>query len=70
MKKVILKKIYNGMTVVSDIISSKPTLIELSKIVSIIIIFAMFMLMVTHLLLVGEFGFIYWIYKSGWIWNR
>ena len=44
-------------------------LVEVVNIFLITIVFALTALMISHLLVRGEFGFCYWSLRGGWIWS-
>ena len=48
---------------------TKVALTEIVQMVMYSFVFTMVMLMITHLLIMGEFGFCYWSLKGGWIWK-
>ena len=50
-------------------IVTKVVLAEIVQMVMYSFVFMMVMLMIIHLLLMGEFGFCYWSLKGGWIWK-
>ena len=49
---------------------TKVALTEIVQMVMYSFVFTMVMLMITHLLIAGEFGFCYWSLKRGWIWEN
>ena len=49
---------------------TKGALTEIVQMVIYSFVFTMVMLMITHLLIAGEFGFCYWSLKRGWIWKN
>ena len=49
---------------------TKVALTEIVQMVIYSFVFTMVMLMITHLLIAGEFGFCYWRLKGGWIWEN
>ena len=49
---------------------TKVALTEIVQMVIYSFVFTMVMLMITHLLIAGEFGFCYWSLKRGWIWEN
>ena len=49
---------------------TRVALTETVQMVMYSFVFTMVMLMITHLLIAGEFGFCYWSLKRGWIWEN
>ena len=53
---------------VPPIILTYASIIETLKLTFFSMVIMLFMLSITHLLIVGEFGFCYWSYNDGWHW--
>ena len=52
------------------IITDRPTLVELFQILTTTVTVTVVMLMITHLLISGEFGFCWWSAERGWLWKN
>ena len=52
------------------IITDRPTLVELFQILTTTVTVTVVMLMITHLLISGEFGFLWWSPERGWLWKN
>ena len=52
------------------IITDRPTMVELFKIFTTTVTVTVVMLMITHLLISGEFGFLWWSSERSWLWKN
>ena len=63
---IIHKYIHNYLNIVK---SNVKSLKEIIHCIIFILIFTFFLLVISHFLIAGEFGLLYWSYKRGWLWN-
>jgi len=50
--------------------ATRVVLAEIVQIVTYTCVFTTVMLMITHLLIAGEFGFCWWSAERGWLWKN
>ena len=60
-------KILRLVKKVPPIVLTYASVIETMKIIFLSLCFGVSILMISHLLIAGEFGFCYWSYDRGWL---
>ena len=63
-----ISKLLNYHRKISPIVT-RVVLAEIVQMIVFSIVSTLAMLMISHLLIAGEFGICYWSLKGGWIWN-